>query len=372
LLDQVDLAYVVKDDVLIIISQEGIARASKESPDLASDTQPKTKLVMNLLEKPISMSFNEDTPLEDVLKYVSASTKSDHSPGIEIYVDPKGLQEAEKSMSSTVRNLDLEGVPLKTTLRLLLKQLALGYVVKNGLLIIDSLERMQPKTKEPADGVGDDAEPKNTQDNPDSPAKYRGSGADIKTAGFVPLFNGKDLTGWTDMLPNGSEWKVIDDGVLEGRGAGQLGAPAVLVTQRQNFVNYRLSAKVRYLQDGFGWIEHRRVAVNEGVNAYVVAAGIWPTQPGVPTGSITKATEYHYGIGLGWEKHAEAIVIPVNTWSTIEITVSNKSIATSVNRGEMTEFIDDAQSYRSGAIALVCRGNAVVQYKSLMIEELPD
>ncbi len=38
-------------------------------------------------------------------------------------------------MTSTV-TLDLEGVPLKTTLRLMLKQLGLTYTVKDGLLTI--------------------------------------------------------------------------------------------------------------------------------------------------------------------------------------------------------------------------------------------
>src|SRR5258707_4795193 len=40
-------------------------------------------------------------------------------------------------MTSPV-TLDLEGVPLKTTLRLLLKQLGLTYTVKDGLLTITS------------------------------------------------------------------------------------------------------------------------------------------------------------------------------------------------------------------------------------------
>ena len=74
------------------------------------------------------MSFNEDTPLEDVLKYIKQATQEpDISRGIPIYVDPIGLQEAEKSMTSTVRNIDLEGVPLKVTLKLLLNQLDLTY-----------------------------------------------------------------------------------------------------------------------------------------------------------------------------------------------------------------------------------------------------
>ena len=50
--------------------------------------------------------------------------------GIPIYVDPVGLQEAEKSMKSTVRNMDLEGVPLRRTLQLLLDQIDLAYFVR--------------------------------------------------------------------------------------------------------------------------------------------------------------------------------------------------------------------------------------------------
>ena len=57
--------------------------------------------------------------------------------GIPIYVDPIGLQDSDKTMASTVV-IDLDGIPLKTTLRLLLKQLSLEYVVKDGLMTITS------------------------------------------------------------------------------------------------------------------------------------------------------------------------------------------------------------------------------------------
>ena len=48
-----------------------------------------------------------------------------------IYVDPVGLMEAQKSMTSTMRGLDVERVPLRTTLRLMLGQLDLAYVVED-------------------------------------------------------------------------------------------------------------------------------------------------------------------------------------------------------------------------------------------------
>ena len=43
-------------------------------------------------------------------------------------------------MTSTVRNMDLEGVPLRRTLQLLLKQLDLIYFVEDGMLYITSAE----------------------------------------------------------------------------------------------------------------------------------------------------------------------------------------------------------------------------------------
>ena len=58
--------------------------------------------------------------------------------GIPIYVDPVGLSQADKTMTSTVRNLDLEGVPLRRTLQLALAQLDMIYFVEDGMLFITS------------------------------------------------------------------------------------------------------------------------------------------------------------------------------------------------------------------------------------------
>ncbi len=90
------------------------------------------------LGKLIDMHFANETPLEDVLKYIRSCTTSLEFPeGIPIYVDPVGLQEAEKTSSSPVV-LDLSRVPLRTSLKLLLEQLGLSYQIKDGLLKIVS------------------------------------------------------------------------------------------------------------------------------------------------------------------------------------------------------------------------------------------
>jgi hypothetical protein len=117
-----------------------------ESTDAATDSLPwwakiprdaASKAILKKLEAPISMSFPNETPLEDVLKYIKSATQGPADAGLPIYVDPVGLNEAEKTMTSPVV-LDLEGVPLRITLRLLLKQLGLTYDVKDGLVTITS------------------------------------------------------------------------------------------------------------------------------------------------------------------------------------------------------------------------------------------
>jgi hypothetical protein len=44
--------------------------------------------------------------------------------------------------------MDLEGVPLKTTLRLMLKQIGLAYCVRDGVLIISSVQGINEELRE--------------------------------------------------------------------------------------------------------------------------------------------------------------------------------------------------------------------------------
>ena len=110
------------------------------------DRDPRTKQILEKLDQPIAMNFPNETPLEDVLKYIRQATTGPNDSGIPMYIDPLGLQEADKTQTSPV-SIDLEGVPLKTTLRLLLKQLGLTYTVKDGFLMITSQESEDQQTE---------------------------------------------------------------------------------------------------------------------------------------------------------------------------------------------------------------------------------
>jgi hypothetical protein len=105
----------------------------------------KNRLILAKLDEPVSMSFANETPLDDVLKYVKQATTTATYSGIQIYVDPVALNEAGKTMKSPVK-LDVEGVPLRVTLGLLLKQLDLEYVVQDGLLKIGNASTVSSAT----------------------------------------------------------------------------------------------------------------------------------------------------------------------------------------------------------------------------------
>ena len=108
------------------------------SKNPAEDKQ--NQAILKQLDLPIAMNFASETALQDVLKYIKDSTQDEAAgvpTGIPIYIDPIGLQDADKTEADTVM-INLEGIPLKTTLKLVLHQLGLTYFVKDGLVVITS------------------------------------------------------------------------------------------------------------------------------------------------------------------------------------------------------------------------------------------
>jgi hypothetical protein len=85
-------------------------------PTSATGVAAANARILEALELPVPMPFKEEIPLEDVVIHIKAATRGPGGRSIPIYVDPIGLSEADKTMASTIRNIDLQGVPLKTTL----------------------------------------------------------------------------------------------------------------------------------------------------------------------------------------------------------------------------------------------------------------
>ena len=88
MLGQLGLAYVVKDDVLIISSAKGIDRERNETASPVADASPKTKVVLAMLDQPIPMSFANPLSLDDMVTYIRQATVTPSFDGIPIFVDP--------------------------------------------------------------------------------------------------------------------------------------------------------------------------------------------------------------------------------------------------------------------------------------------
>ncbi|HZW34813.1 MAG TPA: sigma-70 family RNA polymerase sigma factor, partial [Isosphaeraceae bacterium] len=130
-------AYVAEAQLWLAQARSSPAETGSEAGD-GPGKDPRSRRILAKLDEPIAMNFPAETPLDEVLKHIRDSTKSSEMPkGLPIYVDPIGLQEAERSLNSTV-SIDLEGVPLRRTLQLVLAQLGLIYHIEDGMLYITS------------------------------------------------------------------------------------------------------------------------------------------------------------------------------------------------------------------------------------------
>ena len=111
-----------------------------------ADVAASNARILKAADMPITMSFPQETPLDDVLKYIRSNTESKEQglpSGIPIYVDPLGLNAAERTQQSPVV-IDLEGVPLRTALYLVLNQMGLTYGVGGGVLVITGVDTEPP------------------------------------------------------------------------------------------------------------------------------------------------------------------------------------------------------------------------------------
>jgi hypothetical protein len=99
--------------------------------------------IRRILDRTVPMPFREPTALEDFLKYLRATAKAADGRDLSIYVDPIGLQDADKSMQDTIQ-IDLENCSIGTALRIALRQLNLTTDVRDGMVYITSYSSDDP------------------------------------------------------------------------------------------------------------------------------------------------------------------------------------------------------------------------------------
>ncbi len=159
LLAPLHLEYVATEDVVIVSSPRRVDRERKETPAAGGDGSPATAAVLARLREPIPMPFGREVPLDFALRTIEQATRKGHADGIPFLVDAVALKEADRSMGSAVA-IELEGVPLRTSLRLMLGQLGLAYTVRDGLVIVGTPGRLDRIRGKSGGATGAAASPK--------------------------------------------------------------------------------------------------------------------------------------------------------------------------------------------------------------------
>jgi RNA polymerase sigma factor (sigma-70 family) len=100
-------------------------------------TDKKTQLIKQKLDQVIDAEFPGLVTLADLLKHIRKATTDADYPGIPIYVNPIGLQEAEQSMGVAIE-VNRKQCSVREVLWWALHPLQLSYIIKDGFLMIDS------------------------------------------------------------------------------------------------------------------------------------------------------------------------------------------------------------------------------------------
>jgi len=93
------------------------------------------------LQEKVGMNFPTDTPLDEVKRYIEEVTaeKDDPNSGVPLFFEPQGLQDADKTMQSTVSLAFKRPIPLATSLKLILDQVGLKYSIQeDGIVVVTS------------------------------------------------------------------------------------------------------------------------------------------------------------------------------------------------------------------------------------------
>lgn len=169
-------------------------------------------------------------------------------------------------------------------------------------------------------------------------------------AGFVALFNGKDLTGWEQM--NGSKF-FAEDGVIKHRqGMGWL-------RTTEQYDNFILRLEIRWLKDR----QDSGVFLRSGVEG-----SNWPDRKYEVQCENSERIVHIFGTNCRRDPaKAQALLKPTGEWNTLEITCNGTRCEVKLN-GELASSADDLEP-RKGYLGLQGE-NGQLEFRKLLLQRL--
>lgn len=180
---------------------------------------------------------------------------------------------------------------------------------------------------------------------------------------FVPLFNGKDLTGWKTSPEGDNSWSV-DAGMLTGRGQR-----SHLFTEADRFENFHLRVEARINQGGNSGLFFRSlIRPDMPVGYEVEMIRGYPRKNPNWTGTLHEWGPTHTAL----VPIANPGIQTLEGWFVLEVIANNNQITVLVDGKKMVDHLLSEPYRMRGHLAVQQLGlGTVVEFRKIEIKELP-
>jgi hypothetical protein len=190
---------------------------------------------------------------------------------------------------------------------------------------------------------------------------------DIQSEGWVSLFNGRDLMGWSQK--NGQATYEVDDGTVLGKTAKN--SPNSFLCSERDYSDFELTFEVKVDEGLNSGVQIRSKSLPENNNGRVHGP-----QVEIETGPAEAGYVYGEATGRGWLSPHQPKSSAMNNsgWNRFVVRAVGPRIQTWIN-GKAIEDIYDPESYLSGFIGLQVhgvgdRGPFEVRWRDIRIKEI--
>jgi hypothetical protein len=183
--------------------------------------------------------------------------------------------------------------------------------------------------------------------------------------GFVPLFNGKDLTGWKTHPDARAKW-AVESGYLTA--SGPVGH---LFTERSDYENFIFRIEAR-INDGGNGGQYFRAAFGPGFpRGYEAQINATHRDP-IKTGSLYPGFDAAMTQGQRDRLIIKEAPHKANEWFTQEVTAVGNHMTIKVNGKTTVDYVDATNAYRKGHLVLQHHDvGSRLEVRKVEVKELP-
>ncbi len=170
--------------------------------------------------------------------------------------------------------------------------------------------------------------------------------------GWIRLFDGTTLSSWT--APDPGRWSVTPDGVLVGEG------PVSHLFSPGTYTNFEFKSEAKLNHSG-----------NSGMYFRAELSKGWPKGYESQVEN-TSPDPQKTGSLYNFSKVTQQLISD-DTWWTQHIIAIGNRIIIKINGKVVTDYVDQANTYKTGHLALQQHNEgSVVMYRNTMVKPLPD